>query len=475
MATRYNINDFALANPAYVGATVSFYTVSGGVKTTTLATLYAASTGATTLTNPRTLDSDGKFSSPVYVEVPVIATVSGLSIDDHDTGIMGLAEGAAATSAAAAAVSAAAALVSENNAETAETNAETAQAAAEAAAASVGMRAASTVGGTADAITATFSPVFANLAAAAGIVLAVPVAGANTSTTPSIAIDGLTAKTIVKNSDSALVVGDIPGADSVILVVYDASIDKFQLLNPSGLVATASVAAHATTMNLWAAKENVLTGGAVTVTDIVDAPYAGAVTWVKMNAAHVWDDGAVFNVQGGADYTAAADDWIRIYATTVSTFEITVFKANGTPTAFAAGTVLQVVSATDVGSNTAAATLTNITSGVKQITPKSSNSTLIVECTFDATVSAGGPGQNTTGVFQLYNNTAAANIGQQFSLGAVSGAGADVQSQASGVIRALVTNSALTAIDFILRAKYGTAACTVTGANHVWTITEVQN
>ena len=113
MATRYNINDFALANPAYAGGTVSFYTVSGGAKTTTLATRYAASTGSTTLANPRTLDSDGKFSVPVYVEVPTVATVSGLTVADHDTGIMGLAEGAAATSAAAAAVSAAAALVSQ--------------------------------------------------------------------------------------------------------------------------------------------------------------------------------------------------------------------------------------------------------------------------------------------------------------------------------------------------------------------------
>ncbi len=113
MATRYNINDFALANPAYVGGTVSFWTVSGGAKTATLATLYAASTGSTTLANPRTLDSDGKFSVPVYVEVPTIATVSGLTIADHDTGIMGLAEGAASTSAAAAVVSAAAALASQ--------------------------------------------------------------------------------------------------------------------------------------------------------------------------------------------------------------------------------------------------------------------------------------------------------------------------------------------------------------------------
>lgn len=231
MATRYNINDFALANPAYAGGTVSFYTVSGGAKTTTLATLYAASTGSTTLANPRTLDSEGKFSVPVYIEVATVATISGLTVADHDTGIMGLAESAAATSAAAAAVSAAAALVSENNAETAETSAETAQAAAEAAAAGVGMRKAATVGGTADAITATFSPAFASLDALAGVVLAIPLAGANSLAAPTLAVDGLTAKTIIKNDGDALVAYSIPGADFVGLFVYDVSAGKYQLIN----------------------------------------------------------------------------------------------------------------------------------------------------------------------------------------------------------------------------------------------------
>ena len=226
MATRYNINDFALANPAYVVGTVSFWTVSGGAKTATLATLYAASTGSTTLANPRTLDSDGKFSVPVYVEVPTIATVSGLTIADHDTGIMGLAEEAASTSATAAAVSAAAALASQ-------TAAAASAAAASAAITGIGQRSATTVGGTVDAITATFTPVFASLSASAGIVLAIPLAGANTSTTPSLAIDGLTEKTIVKWSGTALVAGDIPGGDFVGLLAYDASADKFQLLNPA--------------------------------------------------------------------------------------------------------------------------------------------------------------------------------------------------------------------------------------------------
>lgn len=99
--------------------------------------------------------------------------------------------------------------------------------------------------------------------------------------------------------------------------------------------ATATVAADATTMNPWIAREVTLSGSAVTFTDIADAPFAGAVVWIKQNAAHIWTDGAVFVVQGDANYTAADGDWIRVYATTVSTFEITIFKATGAATAIA--------------------------------------------------------------------------------------------------------------------------------------------
>lgn len=124
--------------------------------------------------------------------------------------------------------------------------------------ATIGARKASAVAGTVDAITATFSPAFASLAATAGYVLAIPLAGANTSTTPSLAVDGFAAKTIVKGSNVALAVGDIPGADFVGLFVYDASLDKFQLLNPYQATAasatqifslTASVAANALTIS----------------------------------------------------------------------------------------------------------------------------------------------------------------------------------------------------------------------------------
>lgn len=100
---------------------------------------------------------------------------------------------------------------------------------------------------------------------------------------------------------------------------------------PARLAAKADVAAHATTSDIWVAREIVLTGGAVTFTDVADAPYVGAVAWVKANAAHVITTGGTMTVQGGATITLAAGDWVRFYATTVATFEVTVFRLSGRP------------------------------------------------------------------------------------------------------------------------------------------------
>lgn len=85
---RKAITEFALANPIYAAATVDFWTVSGGVKTGTHATLYTAPTGTDEHDNPLTLDSEGKTPGPVYIDVPVIATVDGLTVGTHDTGII---------------------------------------------------------------------------------------------------------------------------------------------------------------------------------------------------------------------------------------------------------------------------------------------------------------------------------------------------------------------------------------------------
>ena len=92
MARRTLLTDFELANPLYIGGTLTFYTVdSAGAKTATLATLYVNESGTTPsdqLSNPQTLDSDGKLSQPVYFEDAIIGEVAGVAVPSHDTGII---------------------------------------------------------------------------------------------------------------------------------------------------------------------------------------------------------------------------------------------------------------------------------------------------------------------------------------------------------------------------------------------------
>lgn len=85
---RTSINLFSLENAAYVGAEVSFFRVEeDGSMSDELATLYADVTGSDTLDNPQTLDSDGKFQQPVYIEEPVIGQVT-VDATTHTTGII---------------------------------------------------------------------------------------------------------------------------------------------------------------------------------------------------------------------------------------------------------------------------------------------------------------------------------------------------------------------------------------------------
>jgi len=85
--------------------------------------------------------------------------------------------------------------------------------------------------GTVDAITATFPIPFTALNDQT--VVTVRASGANATTTPTFAPDGLTAKTIVKNGNQAIVAGDIFGADHELILKYNSTNDVWELLNPS--------------------------------------------------------------------------------------------------------------------------------------------------------------------------------------------------------------------------------------------------
>lgn len=87
--------------------------------------------------------------------------------------------------------------------------------------------------GTADALTATFTP--APRAWPTGVPFMVRAASANATTTPTFTSNSgtLAAKTIVKGANAALAAGDIAGAGHWLLMQYDATLDKVVLLNPA--------------------------------------------------------------------------------------------------------------------------------------------------------------------------------------------------------------------------------------------------
>lgn len=117
-----------------------------------------------------------------------------------------------------------------------------------------------TAGGTADALTASYTPAVAALTN--GMALYVRAASANATTTPTFTPNSgtIAAKTIVKGAGVALTAGDIAGAGHWIELQYDAILDKWVLLNPAtGVTAQsskqiqtvgASVAANAMTVTL---------------------------------------------------------------------------------------------------------------------------------------------------------------------------------------------------------------------------------
>ena len=88
-----------------------------------------------------------------------------------------------------------------------------------------------TAGGTADALTVTYTNVPASLTD--GMELHVRAAAANATTTPTLNVNSLGAKTITKAGGSALVAGDIAGANHELILRYNSSASHFELLNPA--------------------------------------------------------------------------------------------------------------------------------------------------------------------------------------------------------------------------------------------------
>src|SRR5574343_168653 len=92
-------------------------------------------------------------------------------------------------------------------------------------------------GGTADAITATYSPAITALVD--GQLCCVRATAANATTTPTFAPNGLTARDIVKDGGDAVAVGDIVGDGHELILRYDLTNTRWELLNPKNPLAQA--------------------------------------------------------------------------------------------------------------------------------------------------------------------------------------------------------------------------------------------
>ncbi|MES3018226.1 MAG: SGNH/GDSL hydrolase family protein [Bacteroidota bacterium] len=88
-----------------------------------------------------------------------------------------------------------------------------------------------TAGGTADAITATYTTPMTLTDKA---VCAFVASAANTSATPTFAPDGLTAHTITKNGGAVLVAGDIPAALAVVILEYNLANTRWEIIGMQG-------------------------------------------------------------------------------------------------------------------------------------------------------------------------------------------------------------------------------------------------
>lgn len=85
-------------------------------------------------------------------------------------------------------------------------------------------------GGTGDALTATFSP---PVLLVDGTIVGIQLGAANTLTNPTLNVNSTGVLTIVRGAGSALIAGDLPGANALELFEYSGNLNEWVLLNPA--------------------------------------------------------------------------------------------------------------------------------------------------------------------------------------------------------------------------------------------------
>lgn len=251
-------------------------------------------------------------------------------------------------------------------------------------------------GGTADAITATYSPVVTALVD--GMELSFRAASANATTTPTFAANATTAKTIVKGANAALVANDIAGQHHECRVRYNSTTDRWHLLNPTyidgvklsadslnslttdatgGAVADfipfvdasdSNASNKVTVQNFYdvslaalTAKSAPIGADYLMIADSAASNAAKRSTLAQMTADTTVTGfgykGMPQNVQSGTYQFVLSDAGKTIYhASTAHTYTIPANSGGGSPVAFDIGTTITIVNAAGSGTLTIAIT-----------------------------------------------------------------------------------------------------------------------
>lgn len=166
--------------------------------------------------------------------------------------------------------------------------------------------------GTADAITGSYTPGIAALTN--GMTLYVRAASANATTTPTFtpASGTIAAKTIVKGPGAALTAGDVAGAGHWIDLQYDATLDKWVLLNPAKGISSASAAIQGASKNLRASANGTSANVSVSADEIIVESAAN--DYQTLRSVSLTIAGTSVGANALDSGTIAASTWYSLWA-----------------------------------------------------------------------------------------------------------------------------------------------------------------
>ncbi len=210
-----------------------------------------------------------------------------------------------------------------------------------------------TAGGTANAVTATFSPALTTLAASQLVMVRSAAINTNSMTFNP---NGLGAKSIYKGNNQAISPGDVP-ANSWMLLQRDTSLDKWQLLNPrlpAGLIPLDILDTTIGQNDAWAVQDAISTINPAPIASASSVDLAGigagtiyisGTTTINsfsfgtvgcrrtliFQGALTLTNSSVLVCLGGANVTTAAGDVAEFQCTTTSHWTMLRYQRNVAP------------------------------------------------------------------------------------------------------------------------------------------------